>query len=28
MEEQVDIAIGVAKVKPIRDRRGETDLYG
>jgi coenzyme F420-0:L-glutamate ligase/coenzyme F420-1:gamma-L-glutamate ligase len=25
---QVDVAIGVAGMKPIRDRRGEADLYG
>ncbi len=25
---QVDVAIGVAGIKPIRDRRGEADLYG
>ena len=25
---QVDVAIGVAGIKPIRDRRGEAKLYG
>jgi coenzyme F420-0:L-glutamate ligase/coenzyme F420-1:gamma-L-glutamate ligase len=25
---EINIAIGVAGIKPIRDRRGEKDLYG
>jgi coenzyme F420-0:L-glutamate ligase/coenzyme F420-1:gamma-L-glutamate ligase len=25
---EINVAIGVAGIKPIRDRRGEKDLYG